>query len=247
MAKINPITLRLGYNNFWKSSWYASDKNYGIYTHEDIQIRDYFDKVCYNLGLIPANVEIYRFYDNDNNKRLHINVKSFRSFEMKSDSILGAGLYFKNNPKHIKNFENFIKSFNYFENIFKKDIINISNNSYDNYTISFKINKHLNWNKSANLIAKFIGSRFKQNNNFKQILNKVINYIIKTHPTFNNIKGIKIEGLGRLNKRMPRATKISQTWGSIPLNTIDDNIDFATEAVNTKYGVINIKVWISYK
>jgi hypothetical protein len=203
--------------------------------------------VCYNFGLIPTNVHISRFYNRDNNKQLHINIKSFRSFEIKSNSALDNGLTFKNNSKHIKNFEHFIKSFSYFENIFKKDINNLLTLKYDNVTISFKINKHINWNKSALLISKFVGSRLRQNNNFKQIVSKVVNYITTTHPTFNNIKGIKIEGLGRLNKRMPRATKMSQTWGSIPLNTLDEKIDFATEAVKTRYGIINIKVWISYK
>ncbi len=246
MAKINPTTLRLGYTTFWETCWH-SDRLYNKQIHEDIIIKEYFNRVCYNLGLVPIDIHISRFYNHDNHKQIHITVKSFRVFEINPNSTLGHGLVFKNNSKHIKNFKNFLKSFNYFENIFKQDLNKSLVTPYDNITFTFKISKHLNWNKSASLVAKFVSSRYTQKNNFKQIISKIIKYIVDMHPTFNNIKGIKIEGVGRLNKHQPRALKVSQTWGSIPLNTLDENIDFATETAKTNYGITNIKVWISYK
>ncbi len=245
MAKINPITLRLNYNNFWDASWHSKEL-YNKKIHEDILIKEYFNRFCYNVGLVPTNVHISRFYGKDGGNHLHINVKSFRIFELAQAPNLTLGLTAKNNPKHIANFKRFIKSFNYFENVFKKDIKSVLTTDYDHITFTFKINKHVNWNKSAFLISKFVSNRLKQKNNFKQIINKAINYIVTTHPTFNNVKGIKIEGSGRLNKHQPRALKVSQTWGSIPLNTIDEHIDFASDAVKTGYGIINIKVWIAY-
>jgi small subunit ribosomal protein S3 len=37
--KTHPYGFRLGYNNTWRSRWYAEDKNYADLLHEDLQLR----------------------------------------------------------------------------------------------------------------------------------------------------------------------------------------------------------------
>jgi hypothetical protein len=39
--KVNPISLRLKVNRTWDSRWYASDRDYGTYLHQDIKIREF--------------------------------------------------------------------------------------------------------------------------------------------------------------------------------------------------------------
>ncbi|MBL7185348.1 MAG: 30S ribosomal protein S3 [Phycisphaerae bacterium] len=56
-------------------------------------------------------------------------------------------------------------------------------------------------------------------------------------------KGVKIICSGRLaGSEMSR--KETQMLGSIPLHTLDANVDYATATARTTYGAIGVKVWI---
>ena len=56
-------------------------------------------------------------------------------------------------------------------------------------------------------------------------------------------KGIKVSVSGRLNgAEMARTEWLAQ--GSLPLQTIRANIDYAQVNSNTIYGIIGVKVWI---
>ena len=37
--KTHPYGFRLGYNNTWRSRWYADGKDYANLLHEDLQLR----------------------------------------------------------------------------------------------------------------------------------------------------------------------------------------------------------------
>jgi small subunit ribosomal protein S3 len=56
-------------------------------------------------------------------------------------------------------------------------------------------------------------------------------------------KGVKIICSGRLGGA-EMARKETQMEGSIPLHTIDADVDYASVGAVTTYGVIGIKVWI---
>ena len=56
-------------------------------------------------------------------------------------------------------------------------------------------------------------------------------------------KGVKIVCAGRL-AGSEMARKETQKLGSIPLHTLDANVDYATATARTTYGAIGIKVWI---
>jgi len=56
-------------------------------------------------------------------------------------------------------------------------------------------------------------------------------------------KGVKIVCGGRL-AGAEMARKETQKLGSIPLHTLDANVDYATATARTTYGAIGIKVWI---
>ena len=56
-------------------------------------------------------------------------------------------------------------------------------------------------------------------------------------------KGVKVQLRGRLRgSRYARKTTINK--GSVPLQTIRANIDYALEEAHTKYGKIGVKVWV---
>ena len=56
-------------------------------------------------------------------------------------------------------------------------------------------------------------------------------------------KGVKIICSGRL-AGSEMARRESQKLGSIPLHTLDANVDYAVATSRTTYGAIGIKVWI---
>jgi len=56
-------------------------------------------------------------------------------------------------------------------------------------------------------------------------------------------KGVKIICAGRL-AGSEMARKETQKLGSIPLHTLDANVDYAVATSRTTYGTIGVKVWI---
>ena len=58
-----------------------------------------------------------------------------------------------------------------------------------------------------------------------------------------NLKGIKIIITGKL-KGKPRSHKYINTFGSVPIQSINCNIDFAKQHAFTIYGVFGIKLWL---
>ena len=56
--KVSPVGMRVGINRDWHSRWFASDKDYAKFLHEDIKIRQYVSK---NLkDALVSHVEIER-------------------------------------------------------------------------------------------------------------------------------------------------------------------------------------------
>jgi small subunit ribosomal protein S3 len=56
-------------------------------------------------------------------------------------------------------------------------------------------------------------------------------------------KGVKIICSGRLGGA-EMARKETQKMGSIPLHTLDANVDYATATARTTYGAVGVKAWI---
>lgn len=67
--KINPTGFRIGNTFTWKSTWYASKKNYAQRVLEDKQIRNFFEERLSNAGL--DRIEIQRSI-NEIKIRLHV-------------------------------------------------------------------------------------------------------------------------------------------------------------------------------
>ena len=60
--KVNPVGLRVGVIRDWESKWYASDKDFATYLHEDIKIRELLEAKLKDAAL--AKVEVERTKDN---------------------------------------------------------------------------------------------------------------------------------------------------------------------------------------
>src|SRR5574341_787881 len=55
--KVNPISLRLGINQNWRSRWYAPKKEYWKLLNEDIKVRDFVKKKLFYSGVSKIEIE----------------------------------------------------------------------------------------------------------------------------------------------------------------------------------------------
>ena len=69
--KVNPVGLRVGVNRDWDSKWYASDKEFATFLHEDIKVRELPEKT----SILPTNHFIVE--DEDGTKK--VLAKHFKS------------------------------------------------------------------------------------------------------------------------------------------------------------------------
>jgi len=86
----------------------------------------------------------------------------------------------------------------------------------------------------AEAIAEQLGKRASFRRTMKQFCEAAMNA---------GAKGVKIICSGRL-AGSEMARKEMQKLGSIPLHTLDADVDYATATARTTYGAIGIKTWI---
>lgn len=55
--KVNPVGMRVGINRNWNSRWYANDKEFATFLHEDIKIRKYLTKELKDALLSHVDIE----------------------------------------------------------------------------------------------------------------------------------------------------------------------------------------------
>jgi small subunit ribosomal protein S3 len=55
--KTHPYGFRLGYNNTWRSRWYADSKNYADLLHEDLQLRNELRERLANAAVSAIDIE----------------------------------------------------------------------------------------------------------------------------------------------------------------------------------------------
>ncbi len=83
-------------------------------------------------------------------------------------------------------------------------------------------------------IAEQLGKRASFRRSMKQHCENAMNA---------GAKGVKIICSGRL-AGAEMARRETQKLGSIPLHTLDANVDYATSTARTTYGAIGVKVWV---
>lgn len=104
--------------------------------------------------------------------------------------------------------------------------------------VSVKIIEVNNPDTDATLIAEAIAEQMKKRANFRRLLKQRCEGAMQ-----NGAKGIRIQVSGRLGgAEMSR--KFSTRLGSIPLSTLQANVDYACVPSQTSYGTIGVKVWV---
>ena len=91
---------------------------------------------------------------------------------------------------------------------------------------------------NATLVAEGIAEQLAKRASFRRTMKQFCESAMNA-----GAKGVKITCGGRLaGSEMARSE--TQKMGSIPLHTLDADVDYATATARTTYGAIGIKVWI---
>ena len=91
---------------------------------------------------------------------------------------------------------------------------------------------------NAQLVADSIASQITNRASFRMAQKRAIRNAMKA-----GAKGIKTSVSGRLGGAEMARTE-GYTEGTVPLQTIRANVDYATAEADTTYGKIGVKVWI---
>jgi small subunit ribosomal protein S3 len=91
---------------------------------------------------------------------------------------------------------------------------------------------------NASLVAEAIAEQLSKRASFRRTMKQYCESAINT-----GAKGVKIICSGRL-AGSEMARRETQKLGSIPLHTLDANVDYAVATSKTTYGAIGVKVWI---
>ncbi|GJP35675.1 hypothetical protein CLOM_g2054 [Closterium sp. NIES-68] len=95
--------------------------------------------------------------------------------------------------------------------------------------------------QSASLIAQEIACKLEQKKSFRQICRSIFQQISNC----KYIKGIRINCSGRLNGAEIAKSSCRKN-GETSLHVFSDKIDYAQTRASTPYGILGVKVWISY-
>jgi small subunit ribosomal protein S3 len=91
---------------------------------------------------------------------------------------------------------------------------------------------------NATLVAESIAEQLSKRASFRRTMKQYCEAAMNA-----GAKGVKIICSGRLGGS-EMARKETQKLGSIPLQTLDANVDYAVATSKTAYGTIGVKVWI---
>nr|YP_010200548.1 ribosomal protein S3 [Cyperus esculentus]UAL49986.1 ribosomal protein S3 [Cyperus esculentus] len=98
--------------------------------------------------------------------------------------------------------------------------------------------------QSASLIAQDISFQPRNNQiSFRSIFSKIVKDISLRMP--EGVEGIRISCSGRLGGAEIARTECGK-YGKTSCNVFNQKIDYASAKVSTRYGILGVKVWISY-
>lgn len=215
--KVNVNSLHLVNNKSWTSFWYSDYNNYLPVFQEDFFIYAY----------IRSKSELkYNVLKRKHTYKIEI-IKAF-IYRTKKSIILNLHLvYLKKHNLTNKDLQYFIKTFL----LRLKKLFNYKKNGF---LISYKIGQNTAIFLAIK-IAALIEKRIKlQSKTLKTLIKQI------------KLVGITVSCKGRLNFK-DRANKKQISIGSVPLQTIDINIDYGFVVANTQKGLQSIKVWVFNK
>ncbi len=105
--------------------------------------------------------------------------------------------------------------------------------------IRLDVQEYKNPETSATIMAESVAEQIEKRTPYRRILKQTLAKIISS----KLVKGAKVTLSGRLDgNEIARTEHLEQ--GSLPLQTLRANVDFARATAFTTYGTVGIKIWI---
>jgi small subunit ribosomal protein S3 len=258
--KTNPKGFRLVTTQKHLSNYCNTPRIYASLIKDDFKIRNQLNNL-FGSYLTLSNIEINRIRES-NNKEEFINITVFLLYPRKKhieNFMSNFFINFKNEKEKLRinaeesnlpvslkrafyDYRIFIKIFAKF--ILKRNLkkfiygLKIQNEKYYKINIKFTRSKF----EDASIISKFIGSELARRVPYRRVIKTTIQKI-EAFKKQSKIQGLKIELSGRLNG-IEIARSEWKRKGNIPLHTLEANLDYTHEIINTIHGIIGIKVWL---
>lgn len=214
--KCNPIGFRVGITEGWKSRWYAPKSAFGTFLVEDEKIRTFVDNHM-NRG-IP--------YRDDPQKSIppvvgvsKVEIERTRDEVKVVIHTARPGLVIGAKGAEVEKLKERLEDL--IERRVNVGIVEIKNPDLD-----------------SRLIGTAVGEQLKKRASFRRVMKQ------KCESAMNaGAKGVKIICSGRLGGAELARTE-TQMLGSIPLQTLNAEVDFSVTHCVTTVGVLGIKVWV---
>ncbi|HNQ22771.1 MAG TPA: 30S ribosomal protein S3 [Phycisphaerae bacterium] len=203
--KVNPVGLRVGVTEGWRSRWFAPKAAFGEFLIEDQKIRRFVDERLNRQSSYAAvaRVEIERTRD-EVKVLLHT---------ARPGMVIG--------PKGAE-----------------VDRLREALEDLIDRKVSVNIVEIKQPDSNARLVAEAISEQLKKRAAFRRVMKTRLESAMSA-----GAKGVKITCSGRLGgAEMARCE--TQIRGSIPLHTLQANIDYGVATCRTTSGAIGIKVWV---
>ena len=122
--------------------------------------------------------------------------------------------------------------------ILKKKIAKLLSKGPEKATVNLNVVEVSRPNLSAEIVLQSMIADIEKRMAFRRVLKTHLDRVQKA-----GAKGVKLQMKGRLNgAEIAREEKVS--WGSVPLQNLRADIDYASDFARTIFGTIGIKVWI---
>lgn len=218
--KINPVGIRTGTFLPWKSRWFTENKgNYQNNLIEDINLRKALMEKLALAGI--TLVEIERL---PKSMVIYLNVS-------RPGVVIGRG------GTGIEEIKKFILKIIFESRKGGKSAVEIKKDM----KIEIKVSEVKNPELSAYLVAARIVSELERRLPHRRVVTKALERMIAS-----GAKGAKIVLAGRIGgAEISRVEKYKK--GSVPTQTLREDIDYASTRALLKRGYVGVKVWIHQK
>ncbi|CRG98231.1 ribosomal protein S3, putative (apicoplast) [Plasmodium gallinaceum] len=163
----------------------------------------------------------------------------YRVFDYKYNYYININIYF-----YINKFIVIFLLFNYINLKYIFILFNYFNYYYYNiynFICYLKIKYINNYYNNINVIMFYVKKYYIKYKSLKLIFDFIYNNFLKYN---NNIKGLKIKVSGRFKNNLKTKTEI-YIYGIISLNILNNNIKYLNNIINTKQGILSIKIWLN--
>lgn len=250
--KVIPKNLRLNYSKNWESSWISNKNDYSAVFMMDQNIRNYLKMFCEKEVLTWCNIKIERQL-NIFKVYLYIQKQSntkFIEFDYKKQKLIlqqNLQKYCNNILPGVKIYL-FVLPINYIP-------VKKSDNKPSSLLKMLKLPKNQRFlsqilktfivYKDVMLLNTFITNQLKKNTKHVKYLRNLTLLLNKLYKIYPNFLGYKIQWKGRINGK-ERARKLIFKGGSIPLNTIKQDIQYDCQEIITPAGICSLKTWLLF-